>query len=93
MVDFIKYKISLDEDIWNSFDDLPPQDLKCIFYNLFLDEYRICTIDKLEDDYRFIRDNFGDLIDEDTGNQTVDYYLKNTFHPTHWTIAPTPPKA
>ena len=72
-------------------DQAPAPDLLVIFYNKFIDEYRICTYDKLEQDFRYMRANFGDLMDESTGDDWVDYQLLHTFQPTHWTNAPLPP--
>lgn len=78
--------------VWFLMDEEPPPaSLPCIFYNKFLDEYRISTLDQLEADFKFIRNNFGELIDEKTDDDYVDYHLANTFHPTHWTIRPDSP--
>jgi hypothetical protein len=89
-----KYKIYTlkNQTVWFSFEEEPPPpNLRCIFYNKFLDEFRVTTLNKLEEDFKFVRQNFGDLIDESTEDEYVDYYLANTFHPTHWTIAPVSP--
>lgn len=78
--------------VWFSFDDEPPPpELPCIFYNKFLDDYRVSTFEQLEEDFKFVRQNFGDLIDESTGDSFIDYQLAHTFHPTHWTPRPDPP--
>ena len=77
---------------WYSFDnEPPPSDLLCVFYNKFLDSYRVCTYDELEEEFRFIRNNFGDIMDDTTEDAYTDYYLAHCFHPTHWTFAPIPP--
>lgn len=93
VVEFLTYNIYTQKDAhWRSVEeDPPPADLLVIFYNIFLDEYRVTTLEKLEEDFKFIRTHFGDLIDEKTGDEEVDYQLSHTFHPTHWMVAPQPP--
>lgn len=92
IISILKHKLITRDILWTEMDDsLPASDQEVIFYNKYIDEYRVCTLEKLEKDFKFVRTHFGDIIDEPSDEEWVDYQLLHTFHPTHWTPAPLPP--
>jgi hypothetical protein len=82
------YKLITRDVVYTAAEEgLPPPDSLTTFYNKFTDEYRTCTLDQLEQNFRYVRSEFGDLIDESTGDDWVDFQLTQAFLFTHWTPA------
>lgn len=69
-------------------DGLPLPDQLTIFYNQYTDSYEICTLDELEGNFRYLRNEFGELIDQSTDDPVLDTQLREKFLFTHWTPAP-----
>jgi hypothetical protein len=69
-------------------EGLPLPDALTIFYNKYFDTYEICTLDELETRFRVLRNEFGHVIDEPTGDEDLDEELRQKYLFTHWTPAP-----
>lgn len=77
-------------DEWICLDEgFPPPDVKMLFYNEFLDEFKVCTLNEIEENFKFFRQNFNEYIQD---KDYVSYYVQHTFKPTHWKRAPVRPE-
>ena len=76
-------------DEWIDIEEgLPPSGVRVLFYNGFLDELKVCSLDELEENFKFMRQHFNQFIDDE---DYISYYVKHTFKPTHWKKAPYRP--
>ena len=82
------------ENPWRLLEEEWPTDheKKYTFWNENLQDYRIDTVEGIENNFKRFHQHFSYLQEQEAENEMIQHYLKYCHRWTHWQEVPEPPK-